>query len=311
MIDGILLEGDGCSYQALGHVLNELGAAPEIAGVARGDALVIALSGWSSCHADLLELDSLLHNREDRDAPFGLVVVSNGPGQERALLQVLTRYQRLLPLENQPTSPVRTALLAHRALFDLKKPLVRADYDHALDTWRWLLRIYPAASIALQLAALFHDVERLLAETDVRVEHLAADYQGFKNAHARVGARLAARALSAANVSQEVVARAKALIEEHEAPREDPELMALNDADALSFFSLNAWGFVEYFGLEHTRKKVAYTLRRMSPAARRHLPFLRYHPAVASLLRETAPDGALPDEQHEQHRRPSPSQGGH
>jgi hypothetical protein len=311
MIDGILLEGDGCSSEALGHVLAELGATAEIAGIARGDALVVALSGWRSCHADLLELDSLFHKREDRSQPFGLVVVSHGAAQERALFEVLTRYQRLIPLEVEPPAAVRTALLAHRALFDLNKPLVRADHDHALDTWRWLLRIDPGASVALQLAALFHDVERLVGEADVRIEHLAADYEGFKHAHARVGARLAARALSAADLPKEIVGRAKALIEQHEAPREDTELVALNDADALSFFSLNAWGFVEYFGAEHTRKKVAYTLRRMSPAARRHLPFLRHHPEVARLLSDTLAGGTIAADRLEHHPGRSAGQGGH
>ena len=59
-----------------------------------------------------------------------------------------------------------------------------------------------------------------------------------------------------------------------------------DDADDLSFFTLNSWGFVRYFGPEHTRTKVAYTLGRMRPAARRHLTPARYHPEIARLLAE-------------------------
>ena len=66
--------------------------------------------------------------------------------------------------------------------------------------------------------------------------------------------------------------------------RNDADLALLNDADALSFFSLNSWGFVAYHGDEHTRKKVTYTLERMSPGAVRHLTGLRLPPLVRGLI---------------------------
>lgn len=41
-------------------------------------------------------------------------------------------------------------------------------------------------------------------------------------------------------------------------------------------------GYLDYYGPEQTRKKVAYTLRRLRPAARRHLDGMRLPEVVAA-----------------------------
>lgn len=65
----------------------------------------------------------------------------------------------------------RTRLLRrHRSLHPADKPLVRADYRHALDVWQWVLRLDPEAGGAVQIAALFHDVERIFTEAESRSE---------------------------------------------------------------------------------------------------------------------------------------------
>jgi predicted transcriptional regulator len=120
----------------------------------------------------------------------------------------------------------------------------------------------------LQLAALFHDVERLESETERRVEQLAPHYQRFKARHARRGAELTRRILNDLGLPEAVVERAAELVSGHEQTSGDRERALLNDADGLSFFSLNSWGYLRYFGLEQTRRKVDYTLGRMSSLAR-------------------------------------------
>lgn len=238
---------------------------------------------WSSLDADLLAFDRTMHEVEDLGQPICLGLCGLERERMEPILQILTRYQRLLPYP-VPVTLEPGLLEFHRSLFDLRKPLVRADYDHSLDTWRWLLYIENDASLALQLAALYHDVERLWSEADARTEQNARNYVEFKRQHAKAGAERVAALLDGVGIAPHVIERVRELIARHEEPNEDPELAALNDADALSFFSLNGWGFYRYFGPEHTRTKVNFTLRRMRPNARRELPKLRQHPAILEYL---------------------------
>jgi hypothetical protein len=284
MIDSVVCDAE--ERDLLERVLTWLGADVRVSCHAPLGALWVSRADWQSTRLDLLQLDAEIHEREATGNAFCLRLSGGGRDATAFFEQVLTRYQRLLPFARTPDPAVSRVLARHRALFDLSKPLVRADYDHALDTWRWSLRLDLGASSALQLAALFHDIERLSSEPEQRVEHLAADYQAFKQAHARSGALLSAQILSDCGLATAVVQRVQQLVEGHEAPGEDEDLAALNDADALSFFSLNSWGFVHYFGPDHTRAKVAYTLSRMRPIARRCLGRFRYHPVLSGLLRQ-------------------------
>ncbi|QRN96181.1 DUF4202 domain-containing protein [Archangium violaceum] len=193
-------------------------------------------------------------------------------------MEILTRYQGLVGRRNaESEGPLFDAILSrHLALHDLSKPLVVADHRHALDTWQWVLRLAPHADLALQVAALFHDVERLLSEADVACELLA-----------EVGVDAGTRE------------RVRWLIGRHERPQEDVCLALLNDADALSFFSLNASGFARYFPLEHTRRKVVYTLRRLRPSQRWRLARVRLAPQVRRLLEEAIGAITLPNTMQE------------
>jgi hypothetical protein len=256
------------------------------------DALVISSGAWRAASANFPGWDRAMGGLSAR--PRWLVVQGDDAAAlEQTAREILTRYQRLVPRTNRhsATSTFREVLSGHRAMHDLAKPLVKADYDHALDVWQWALRLSPMAGLAVQLAALFHDVERLVSEADRRVEHTAADYQAFKNAHAEQGAKMAVEVLDACGVDRGTCAEVAGLIREHELPHElahgsDLELLA--DADALSFFSLNSSGFADYYGPDHTRMKVRYSLGRMSPRAIRRLAGVRLREDIASYLDEVA-----------------------
>jgi len=248
--------------------------------------LGLSLAEWHDDGTDLLQVDARFHALEEQD--FSLRLALGRAEEVATTTQVLTRYQRLLPPPQgaEAVPELESILEAHRALHDLSKPLVRADYDHAHDTWRWLLRLDPTATAAAQLAALFHDVERLGPEGDRRTEHEAKDYGAFKQAHARRGAQLADGVLERAGCELALRQRVCQLIERHEQPSDDPELCCLNDADALSFFSLNAVGYLRYFGVAQTRKKVEFTLRRMREDAAGLVPSLRMPHVVSELVRQ-------------------------
>jgi hypothetical protein len=247
---------------------------------------------WANADLDFLEFDRVVDELVS-DTPGGMVVGGEGALAEDCAIQILTRCQRWIDRRNAESAGATfdRLLVRHQAMHDLALPLVRADYRHALDAWQWTLRLDGAASLALQAAALFHDVERLTSEPRIRVEHLAPSYAAFKAAHAEAGAERAAAIFADVGMHPAAAARARELIASHEQPGEDAELRLLNDADALSFFSLNSPGFLDYFGPVHTRRKIRYTLGRLSPASARHLPRLRMRPDFAALV--TAEAGAL------------------
>ena len=230
---------------------------------------------WRSEAFDFWAFDRMVDDLHTHDRALNVVADASEVAKVRR--EILIRTQRLAGKRNaHSTAEWFTRVLdEHRRIHDLDKPLVRADYDHALDTWQWALRLDPDASAALQLAALCHDVERLTSEADVRIEHLFLDYQAFKDAHALAGARLAGALFDRAGVPMTIADDACALIAVHERAGGLPNLRAINDADALSFFSLNSPGYLTYFGATQTTRKVSYTYHRMTAEARRFLREIR------------------------------------
>lgn len=249
---------------------------------------VLDADRWSEDGVALLTFDRAIHELEDRVGPVFAIEFRGSPDNVRRMRhQFPLRYQRLFTKRNDAgrSAGFDRVLLAHARLHDRSKPLVRADYDHTIDVWQWTLRLAPEASEALQIAALFHDIERLSSEADVRVEQHASDYLGFKIEHAQKGAALLSSVLAQVEVAEAVAVRACALVERHEQPDRDAELLTLNEADALSWFALNSPGFLAYFGPDHTRKKVAYTLARMrSRRAQEFLREVRLEASIAAML---------------------------
>ncbi|QSQ20503.1 DUF4202 family protein [Pyxidicoccus parkwayensis] len=244
-------------------------------------------SEWCAPDFDPLSWDARVFGTAEASEELALHLDgARGESLVVAALEVLTRYQCLVGRRNEVSAvPLFDRLLArHRALHDLHRPLVRADYQHALDTWQWVLRLRPHASLAVQAAALFHDVERLVSEADRRVEHHAEDYQSFEDAQAEHGAEMARQVLREVGMDVSISQRVKDLVARRERPGDEADLALLNDADALSFFSLNASGFVRYFDAEHSRRKVANTLARLRPEQRRRLGQMRLAPLVQHLV---------------------------
>jgi len=243
--------------------------------------LFITVEQWKSQIFNFYELDRRLDAlSESRRGPFGLVLVGWGEELARTAHEALTRCQRWTDRRNEASRcPLFDRVLEkHREAHDLAKPLVRAEYSHALDTWHWVLRLAPDAGLSVQLAALFHEVG---------------------DGHAVHGAELAESFLGESGVGAGTRRRAVRLIAAHERPpssghRDAAALSLLNDADALSFFSLNSVGYLDDYGLEQTRKKVDSILRRLRPAARRHLCGMRLPCAVAAAVQEALHELEVP-----------------
>jgi hypothetical protein len=275
----------------LAAIAREFPAVPietERGGVGETPASTVDVGAWRDRSTDFAPFDRRV-DALAAQGPLTLVVCAEAPEvARRAALEMLTRWQRLIDRRNAASAtPCFDALLAWmRAAYDLGKPLVAADYNHALDTWQWLLRLAPEAGAAVQAAALLHDVERLESEADTRVEHLAPSYVAFKTRHARRGAQIARAWLLESAFDEPTAARAAELVAGHEEPGDDAERALLNDADGLSFFSQNSAGYVDYFGEPQTRRKIRYTLGRMRAGARARLDGVRLRADLQRLLEE-------------------------
>lgn len=251
-----------------------------------GTTLSVDLIAWRAGLVDFYAVDAAADAMGER----GLVPVA-GAGEPGARLELLTRCQRWLGRRNRASLEpwFDRALAIHRDMHDRSRPLPRADHNHALDAWQWLLRLDPEAGAALQLATLFHDVDRLTSEADERVEHLAPSYGEFKRYHAARSARRMGEALAGSGAPAEFVARAAELIAAGDRPQAawetgDGDLALLEDSDALSFLSLNSPGFLDYYGAAHTACKIDWTLRRLSPRACAYMVNVRLRADVVRLL---------------------------
>ena len=251
-----------------------------------GTTLSVDVMAWRAGRVDFYAIDAAADAMGERG-----LVPSGVAGEPGARFELLTRCQRWLGRRNPASLEpwFDRALTVHRQLHDCSRPLPRADHNHALDSWQWLLRLDAEAGAALQLAVLFHDVERLTSEADHRHEHLAPSYGEFKRHHAVQSARRMAEALAGIAAPTDAVARAAELIAAGDRPQAawetgDGELALLEDADALSFLSLNSPGFLDYYGPAHTSCKIDWTLRRLSPRACAYMVNVRLRADVVRLL---------------------------
>lgn len=204
--------------------------------------------------------------------------------------EVMTRYQRFLDRRNRAsaTALFDGVLRAHARLYDVTEPLAKADLEHAVDTWQWILRLQPEAELPVQIAALFHDIERLESEPRERIEHRAPEHQSAKDLRSKKAVTRAFALLDELGLSADDCARVRDLVVCSDRRAGDADVVLLDDADALSFLSLNSSGYIDYFGVAQTRRKVAYTLARLGPLAREKLEHVRLRPDVERLLREVA-----------------------
>jgi len=251
-------------------------------------ALVIPERAWRAAPADFHCWDRAISELWSR--PRWVVVQGDEADTlDQTAREVLTRYQRLVPRTNGHSASLtfHRVLSGHRAMHDLGKSPVRADYDHALDAWQWVLRLAPAAGLAVQLAALFHDVGRLVTEAESGGDPRAGKPHAIESTHAGPGAKIALEVLAACGVAPATCAEVARLIREHERPRPaalDSDLMLLADADALSFFSLSSSSFTDRHGADPTRERMRYRLGRMSSTAIRRLADIRLREDVARQL---------------------------
>jgi len=152
------------------------------------------------------------------------------------------------------------------------------------------LRLEPDAGDALRLAALAHDIDRA---DDVRKVKRADfdDYDAFKAAHARNGAKILRPILNACGVAGHIVDETCRLVEVHEVGG-DPRSDLLKDADSISYFDVNLPLYYQREGWAETQRRSLWGYRRLTQRAQEIVKGIEYEEEDLISLMKTVFDRA-------------------
>lgn len=150
----------------------------------------------------------------------------------------------------------------------LDKSDLALERQHAENTLLWVKKIRPDASMALQIAAIGHDIER-----GVPPRYRDEDFENhddYKTAHSERGAQILEEIMRRYKIDEKVIREATDLVRMHETGgSEDADV--LMDADSISFFDNNLDFYIGYKGLEGAIKQIEYKFNRCSPRAQKYI----------------------------------------
>ncbi len=163
---------------------------------------------------------------------------------------------------------------------------VPEDPIHSKNTREWVLRLKPNADIALQIAALGHDIERSIKGRKVLRKNFS-DFNEFKKAHSLNSARILRQILSKHDIDKEVVEKITYLVKHHEFGG-DPEADILRDGDSISFFDVNLPFYFRRTSREEVTSRIKWGYRRLSENFRAIVKGFRYDTLELDLLFQKA-----------------------
>jgi len=177
-----------------------------------------------------------------------------------------------------------------QAILDvIAKSSVPEDFRHAQNTLVWVLKLDPSADQALQIAALAHDIERADEKQKIKRSDFD-DYDTFKTVHANRSADILKSMLEQHEFHSSFIEDACLLVQNHEfggIPRAD----LLKDADSLSYFEVNLPHYFKREGLEETKRRCLWGLRRLSDKHRALVNQIKYsEPHLNRLLKQAIQD---------------------
>jgi hypothetical protein len=124
---------------------------------------------------------------------------------------------------------------------------LEVERGHGQVVLEWVEKLLPNASVELKVAAILHDIDRLVTPVvagGFKGDRNSAEYEAHKKAHAQRSATYAAAKLAEHDVSRKIIERVSHLIIHHDdmgvevARLNDIELNALVAADSFAFFYL-------------------------------------------------------------------------
>jgi len=162
---------------------------------------------------------------------------------------------------------------------------VPEDPLHAKNTLEWLLKLKPDADIALQIAALGHDVERAIEERKIKRENFS-DYDEFKRAHASNSAQILKEIMIECGADEELMNDVVDLVKKHEWGGDERANLVMY-ADTLSFFEINLPFYFKRNGLEETRRRFFWGYRKLPEKFKKLLENFNYSDErITNLVKE-------------------------
>lgn len=150
----------------------------------------------------------------------------------------------------------------------LSKSDLALEAEHGENTLKWVWEIKPDASLALQIAALGHDIER--SRLDRFKSEDFSDHSEYKRLHSEKGAEMLGELLHNLDIDDKIINDVEDLVRLHEVGGTE-EADILRDADSISFFDNNLEFYIGYKGLEAAKKQAEYKFSRCSERAQDYI----------------------------------------
>ena len=148
------------------------------------------------------------------------------------------------------------------------------DIFHSINTLEWVLKLYHNADIALQIAALGHDIERGLEDRRVKASYYNT-FDEFKQAHALNCAEILVEIMEECGVEQKIIDDVAHLVANHEVGGDEREEL-LKNADVLSFFHVSLPLYFDRKGPDTTRKRCVWGYKKLPEDLRKVVNEIEY-----------------------------------
>ncbi len=154
---------------------------------------------------------------------------------------------------------------------------IEGEMEHAETVFEWVKKLLKNSSFELQIAALFHDIDRVVTPGvggGFKGDRKSKEYEQHKKAHAKRSAEYIIPLLKTNGIDARVLKRVKFLILHHDDTGKEVEsfkdidLNTLVAADSLAFFTSIAPKLYKAEGEERLRDKVSFMIEKMPSFAR-------------------------------------------
>lgn len=167
----------------------------------------------------------------------------------------------------------------------------KKELEHGLETKKWILKLYPDSHELIQIAALAHDIERVVPDipnmTPPKITKLEdEEYEVWKQRHGIRSAIIIEHLMKAYLFTDAEIARVKEAIAYHDDPNElaNLDLIAVRDADSVRFFDSGLPNYIEAFSVESAKIKAKFMYERCSDLAKTTIKSLSFNKELKDSL---------------------------